>query len=214
MLVRMALLKVVCVIIVSMAICSVASADTIGPGDVTVSEQDTGNPLNVIDTWKPVTLAAGQYKATEFSYELKAGTGGALTPFLATANGDDTYKIVAVGDVIAYDGNAQLFQSHTFGGTDTFAGGTLYAGFYWQSATTPVLCPIGFEGGSGSAAVWTDTGAWTPVKGTTTSVAQYPSLGRAYDFSITVTLIPEPCTLAMIIGLGLGLLAYAWQKRK
>ena len=218
MLVRAALLRTVCIMVVAlMAICSAASADIIGPGNVDAGDRDGANPLTVIDTSKPVTLSAGQYKATGFSYQLSAGHVDTFQPFLATSNGDHSYTIIAVGDTVACDGAAASWQSHAFGGTDIFAGGTLYAGYYWQSPTIgtdadPVLCPIGYLNGSGSADVWIQSGAWIPAKGSATSVAQYVSLERAYDFSVTVTPVPEPCSLAMTIGLGMCLLAYAWRR--
>ena len=197
----------------SIALCSIGADLVAGPGNVAAGSYDSGNPLEVVDTSSPLTLSAGQYEATAFSCGLGASsaTSATITPFLATANGLGTYRIVAVGDGISYTGS-QSFQPYAFGGTDTFAGDTLYAGFYWTTPSMYCNCPLGYAA-SGSAAVWT-TAPPAPVEGATTSVPDYPSLTRAYEFSVTVTTVPEPSSLAMILGLGLGLLAYAWRRRK
>jgi hypothetical protein len=100
------------------------------------------------------------------------------------------------------------FGSHSFGGTAMFtlvADTTVYAGVY---ASAPFNgsnhMPIGFASSGSSYQRY--SGANPPVVGNAISGGIAATLGRTYDFSVTV--IPEPASGLMLVAsmAGLGLL--------
>ena len=231
---RVVFVEVACVIGL-VAACSAVHADTIiGPGQQTVDGVggNDGNydTANVVDTGNAVTLlSGGQYEATSFEYQFAMGAGatglgGTVQPFLATLSGG-AYTPIALGSVVSYSGTTDWVTTQPFGGSNLFTvspGTTVYAGFHWVDVSGDTAAsPIGFAGSGstadfGAAVGWAgNIGGEQPVVNTPLSAFWYLNQTRAYDFDIRVTSVPEPSSLAMLVGLGVAsLLAYAWRRRK
>lgn len=188
----------------------ITHADTIiGPGNIATAGNDNAAPMIVVDLNASQSLAAGDWTANLFSYQFSAGeiapnNSGTVTPLLLTSSGGN-YTPIAIGDAVPFAGTV-AFGDHPFGGAGSFtlaSGTTVYAGIYW-------IRTAGFDGGdvmpigmanSGSSLVRYQ-GANAPVVGTPISGGTGAILGRTYDFSVTVTAIPEPGSLTLLGLLG------------
>ena len=216
-----------CVVLGFAAFCSTARADVLGPGDIS----DTGlindgylvgDSIDFNGTSPP--LGAGTYRASDFSCRIACANGdsGVIVPFLA--NGLNGFIPIAVGSPIAYSA-PQPWTDYGFGGSDTFTLSdptTVYAGYYWKT-TSGAIAPIAFlngvgdtqyiEGAFDSSAVGSPA-AYAPVVNTTLGINNFGYYIRDYQFSITVSSVPEPNTFVLLATGLIGLLAYAWRKRR
>jgi hypothetical protein len=191
---------------------STATAISIGAGTAipleVVDTPNNGPRINVDESYA-VTLEAGTYQATSFSFA--AGQNGDVIPFLArlTGNNPNEYEIIALGAQADITG-APVTQTVPFGGSDTFslAGSTtVFAGFT-NSPSSPHN-PVYLDNNTAET-----TDHDNAIEQAITSVGQligspanpmsHANLGRTYAFSIEV--VPEPSALALL-GFGLGLMA-------
>jgi hypothetical protein len=212
--------------------CSTARADMLlGPG------QFDPALLTVHDGWMSgfgiewehagaITLPAGDYRLKEFDATLKYVAGEKVQPFLAVKSGSN-WNLIAVGDLITVTADAAwgaFTMTDTTQSNFTLAAPTqVYPGVYWvggmpmwfyQHFDTPL--PAGYDDFSANGQM---SGAYTaPTKGVTYAPGySEPYAGRQwreYSFQIVVSPVPEPGTLALLAGGLIGLLAYAWRKRK
>ena len=156
---RVRVFEVACVVIGLVALCSAAQGDVIGPGNYSGAGVDTANEM-ITDWSHPLSLAAGTYNATTFSYDVADGWGqGAITvqPFLATGTAGtfDTvawsgtvgsYTPILVGNAISFSANYSTapFADYAFPGSGSFtldAPTTVYAGFWASGGETPYAPP-------------------------------------------------------------------------
>jgi len=196
-----------------------ATAAMIGAGvGISLEEVDTpgGGPRLNIDENYTLTLDAGSYIATSFSFA--AGQDGDATPFLATltGNNDNEYEVIALGGQTVLAG-APATVTVPFGGSDLFTLSettTLYAGFV-NSADSPHN-PIYLD--NGTVTTTDHDNVFAPI----TSVGQligspaepfgHANLGRTYAFSIDVQVVPEPSALALAAIGVLGLAAVSYRR--
>lgn len=199
---------------------SSANGQTIGAGPGIVNEEgriqvDTPSEdgadqsrINVDDTYT-VTLPAGEYSATSWSYH--AGQVGSVIPFLAFETAADVYQLLSSGDQVDVGADGlDLDTTAAWGGanftltaeTEVFAGIVNPTG---EGSQNPIYTnrDIGtvdhdnnVDGGVGVAI---DTGVAQGFK--------HGNLARAYAFSIDVAPVPEPSTGLMAFVLaGLALI--------
>lgn len=178
---------------------------TSGPGNIEASAADGANDVLAIDLNKPVTLAAGTYRASTFSSQFSTfGPGtptiGAITPVLLTGSGT-TYTPVAVGATTVYT-EPTPFGGVPFGGSDVFTLAettTIYAGMHWKAphyTGTEYRMPVGFLNDTGSAFViyggGTGAGAAIPFVGLPVSGTSQGFFSRTYDFNIGIESVTPP----------------------
>ncbi len=103
---------------------ALATPVTIGAGQQTLSDNDSANPLLVIQSGSPQTLPAGNYAASLFNYQFTTADPlttlqGTVEPFLAVSDGTNSYKPIALGNGVTYTGDT-AFVSTGFGGSNGF----------------------------------------------------------------------------------------------
>jgi hypothetical protein len=197
---------------------------TIGPGMNAPTANDTAPTLSIVDTLFSQTLGPGSYAAEQFSYAFVDTTSNPLTggvqPFLAVQDGAN-YKVIAVGDLVNFS-TVEPYATHSFGGgpsAEFYLGSptTVYAGFYWNGGSSPPEAPIGFANGGTNESFIYYGGANAPTVGSDLSASPDAGIGafnRIYDFSVGVTIVPEPPSLVALLGAGVvGLLIAARVRR-
>lgn len=189
-------------------ICVATSADaqTIGAGTGIANDEvdtpNTGGRIN-LDNTTPISLAAGTYTATLFTFD--AGQSGDVTPFLAFETTPNVFQAIAVGATQ----NLLGFEQDTsvpFGGSAVFTLATTTTVF--AGITSSVQNPIFLDNGvgltdheaAGAASYTVTVGGTVPPDG----VFSNPDLGRTYAFSVTV--VPEPSSLGLALLGATGLL--------
>ncbi len=165
--------------------------------------------LNIDDTFT-VTLPAGEYSATSWSYH--AGQVGSVIPFLAYETAADVYQLLSSGDqvdvgadgldadVTAPWGGANFTLTEA---TEVFAGIVNPVG---EGSQNPIYTNRDALDSSGIAAtVDHDNNVNGGVSAALdTGVAEgfgHANLPRAYAFSIDVAAVPEPSAGLMALGL-------------
>ena len=196
-------------------------AALIGPGTgigETIGNVDTaGGTRTNVDVGRAVSLSAGTYTATSFSFT--AGANGNVQPFLAVvtsgaAGTNPTYKLIAVGSDNTITGvSALTAENLAFGGGANAiftlaATTTVYAGITNSAANDPVAYADPGPNGAGNKNDDHNAPAFAAssfVVGNSISGFSNAGLTREYAFSITAT-TPEPASLSFIaVGAG-GLL--------
>ena len=214
--------KVTCVVCVVMAVllCAMPASATvivIGPGSnvATVSHDDVAQLWDVttqaIDGASLGVTLAGTYNVTDFSFKSGSGGAGTATPFLATLSGS-TATPLWVGPGL--DGGTvagTLTDAYSAGSQQFVLSGStvVYAGFYANRTGTAMdlVQVASFAGYS-----YLDTDAPGPAVNTGKTLA-IPN-ARTYAFQIDVQKVPEPGALVLLGTALIGLLAYAWRKRR
>lgn len=121
-----------------------------------------------------------------------------------------TYKVSFLAVLLTDDGNTVDETLFAAVGDDT----TIYASFTpkltstWTRYSYEVSVPAGLAGGTYNVAFLNSLANWAGQTGGAGSQCKY-----GLD-SVSLTAIPEPATVGMTITGILGLLAYAWRKRK
>lgn len=157
------------------------NAATIGPGLVTPTGADSGDRLNVDDTF-PQVLAAGRYLVTDFRYNATATADG-VVPFLATSSGTDQYQLLWIGSSLS-GVNATTTSTDPVGGFTLGASTSVYAGFYTTNGGRVAFTTMGSQTTDHAGTVNVPTG------GNTIGGFSNPNLNRTYAFSITAD--PNP----------------------
>jgi hypothetical protein len=206
-----------------------AASITFGPQVFTGGSADSSGTRANFDLVTPATLSAGAYALTNFSFE--AAQAGDAVPVLATVSGTagsgtETYTIIAVGNdtSVSVTGFNSVAENATF--VVPLGGENVYAGFVNETAQ-----PVAFNGSGGNTDAHFDPGHnlvdGTPVvvgntfvenggngSGSSSSTAAY-ELARTYQFSETVTALPEPSSIVALVGLcGMGLLLVVRRRRR
>jgi hypothetical protein len=197
---------------------SMAEATTLGWGDRTVGNNDSDADMIIVSTGASTqTLTAGTYQATNFNFqftEAQTTIGGSVRPLILISPSTNVYNVIAMGSVIPYSAPTS-FGTVAFGGTNTFtlaATTQVFGGFYWDGSSGQ-RNPIGFNGGGD--AFLRCAGAAAPALNTNIS-GGFPLgfTGRAYDFSIDISPVPEPCTVVLGGTAALGFAAIARRRRR
>lgn len=196
-----------------------AHATVIGPGaGITTNTLDSGGTRTNIDLYFAATLAAGNYTATNFSFE--AGAAGDVQPFLAilssgtAGSSNAVYKVIAVGSDNNITSSAGYgLHSVAFGPADTFTiptgGEQVFAGFTGTTGNNPVPLLNGTGADAHNPPAFPNSDF---VVGNTLPSFSYSDLAREYAFAITVA-APEP-TPAALIGCAAASLLVLRQRRK
>ncbi len=196
-----------------------ASADyVVGPGaGIATSDLDSGGTRTNVSLSSPVTLPAGNYQATQFSFV--AGAIGDVVPFLAIlssgtlGSSNEIFQVIAVGNDNAITSNAGYgSQTTAFGGSDAFSvpfgGETVYAGITGSEGNNPVpLAFVGSDAHNPPAFPISDF-----VAGDNLPAFSYPSLGREYAFSVGVASVPSPSAGLLMLCGTLGFMGIATRK--
>jgi hypothetical protein len=166
---------------------------TAGPGILSVDGVDGGDRLNV-DQAHPLTLTAGTYDVTDFSFNGTTATG-TVTPFLVRLLADNSYQTVWVGQGVA--GLVGASRTDPTGSFTLAGGDTLYAGFYTAGGATVAYTeaagrPPGFGLTDHDNAFTGPTAA-----GQSVDTFSNPDLARQYSFDISVA-APEPGAFSLL----------------
>ncbi|MDZ7617053.1 MAG: PEP-CTERM sorting domain-containing protein, partial [Patescibacteria group bacterium] len=171
------------------------SVDTVGTG-----------PRTNVDRGSSLLLGPGSYEAVDFSFAY--GQSGAAIPFLARWISEGEYEIIAVGDTQTVTGVGTLTVD--FGDESRFVldePTRILAGF---TGVNGFDNPVSYQNGTPTGTSHR-SGAVSAVVGQTVSGFGYLNLGRTYAFSITV--VPEPSSVVLILVALLGLLATRGRRR-
>ncbi len=108
-----------------------------------------------------------------------------------------------------------LFDSRVIVDTGTLTGTMGVGGGTLTGADTDTLKLAAPTGGSQTQAVWIlHSFSFTPSDSATATLRFGPNGGDVYIDNVIVELVPEPSTLALLATGLIGLLCYAWRKRK
>jgi hypothetical protein len=154
-------------------------------------------------------------------YSFTTGAGSALFDIDGTASGFDSLLSLfnSAGTLIAQDDDSSPADLGSAAASDSFLGtivlstGTYYIGVstYQNFPTGAALYPdqkfVRPDGNSTGGIVATSTGGDTYWYGNTSA-----GTGKAYTLNISLSAVPEPGMLALVISGMLGLLAYAWRQ--
>ncbi|MFT7513608.1 MAG: hypothetical protein ACI9QL_002822 [Candidatus Omnitrophota bacterium] len=180
----------------ALAITPASTSIQLGSGPQWSTGSDSGDRLNVDQAYGR-QLSAGVYTIDQFSYFGTAATG-TVTPFLALSTGVDSYDVAWVGDPVASqnglvtDAPNQLFAVPT--------DGRYLPGFF----TTGGRVAFSPTSNNDPYALTDHQGAFTdPTTGSSLAGFSNPDLKRRYAFDLTLSAIPEPSSVSLIL---LGLL--------
>ena len=160
-----------------LALATSAFAADVGPGILSTTGIDSGERLNVDDTFT-LALAAGTYSVTDFSY-FSTAEGGGTVPFLAILNTTDTYDLLWIGSSLAGTLNATM-STNPAGYFTLAAPTTVYGGIY-----NTVGGRVAFAVVPGQT-VDHDGSFTVPRGGVTTSGFSNPNLNRSYSFKLSI----------------------------
>jgi hypothetical protein len=167
------------VLLTTLAATSALAVD-LGPGIVATTQLDSGERLNVDQSFT-LSLAAGTYAVTDFTYA-STGTGGAV-PFISTSSAANSYDLLWIGSALS--GVADTTVSTNPAGFFTLSTpATVYGGFY-----NTVGGRVAFTGLAGKS-VDHNGAAVVPRGGVATNTFSNPDLGRTYAFKIGVETSP------------------------
>ena len=179
---------------------SSATAQSIGAGtgiELEVVDTPDGGPRINVDESYAVTLDAGVYQASSFSFA--AGQDGDAIPFLATLTGDNPneYEIIALGSQVDITGSP-VTTTVPFGGANTFslpASTTVFAGFT-NSPDSPHN-PVYLDNNTPETTDH-DNDIEAPITavgqliGSPSSPMSHADLGRTYAFAVDVQQVTTP----------------------
>ncbi len=204
----------------TLAVVGPASADYIvgpGVGIASATTYDSGGTRTNIALSSPITLPAGNYQATNFSFI--AGAIGDVMPFLAIltsgtlGSSNETFQVIAEGRDNNISSSAGYGSQTTgFGGTNTFdvpAGGeTIFAGITGTQGNNPV--PLAYTGWDAHNPPAFPIADFAPSNNL--PAFAYPGLTRQYAFSIGLVSVPSPSAGLLILCGALG--GLVWARRK
>lgn len=154
----------------------------VGPGIISTSGADSGERLNVDDTFT-LSLGPGTYSVSDFSYFSTAASGGSV-PFLSTLVSADTYDLLWIGSPLAGALNSTM-SVNPAGFFTLSVPTTVYGGFYNTAGGRVAFASVGGQTVDHAGAIS------IPRGGVTTGSFSNANLGRTYSFSIQV----EPTAL-------------------
>jgi hypothetical protein len=162
-----------------------AFAANLGPGISSTTGADSGERLNVDQTFT-LSLAAGTYSVTDFSYFSTAASGGSV-PFISSSSVANSYDLVWIGAPLTGTLNATM-SINPAGYFTLAAPATVYGGFYNTAGGRVAFNTVGGQ------SVDHDGVFTVPRGGIATTDFSNPDLGRTYAFGISV----EPTPLLLV----------------
>ena len=184
----------------AMIAASANAATLIGPGaDITeATDQDTAGAdrLNVDRTF--VTLGPGTYSISDWRLNVFEHTVGTITPMLLSG-APSTYTTEWIG--AAFDPTSDGVQAVSESGTFTLDASTnIYAGFYTEGTGSGIIALDKNNSGSDSSSTDHDS-SFTAPTGIDQAVGSFSNSGLARTYAFEITVIPEPSSAALLLGL-------------
>ena len=198
----------------------------------------TGGTRSQTSIWLPMSSSGSYVKPTVFtvSGDLKVDGVSGSSPTSGFPRGvgfgfyfdDSGYYGLAHFTGLALDSSGTLSLIRTIGDSDceravqvAYAGGAFstanfYTLTYTVDTTTGLMSNVSLSGSTADYSAFNSTAWFTDAKTTYVGVGASSTSGNpsgGFD-NLRITMIPEPGTLALLATGLLGLLCYAWRKRK